>query len=67
MEKMLEVLKSNGWEYSLTYSENQYSLIVWRPEWVTDNLYQARTCPQTKGDDPQKIISAMLEQINLNG
>ena len=41
VEKMSET-----WEFSLNYQDNKYKFLLWKPEWVTSNLYQARECKE---------------------
>jgi len=61
--EFLEWLKDNQWEYRLSYCDGTHSLIVWLPEWITDNLYTARTCPEWKGNTVSSILKAAQQDM----
>ena len=59
VEKMSET-----WEFSLNYQDNKYKFLLWKPEWVTSNLYQARECKEGVSNTvPLAICRAALKAV----
>ena len=47
---IFQALIDAGWEFSIRWEGGGFSICVWKPGWSTDNLYEARSCPQGKGE-----------------
>ena len=61
VEKMSET-----WEFSLNYQDNKYKFLLWKPEWVTSNLYQARECKEGVSNTvPLAICRAALKVMEM--
>ena len=60
MEAMLEKLIGLGWELSIRYESGTYSISIWEPERVTDNIYQAVPCPIGKGNTWDEAVLNLM-------
>jgi len=61
IDEMLQRVIDKGYTFSLQTDKNDsYSFAVCRPEWVTDDLYQAKTLPQALGDTPRNAVLNLL-------
>jgi len=63
LEKVIKDLIDNKWELEIRYTDNEYSFVVWKPEWVTNDLYAARVCPIGKGKTWQQAYHNLRGQI----
>lgn len=62
----LEMIKQNGWEFELRYAGGYYSLIAWKPEWVTNDLYQDIPCIGGEKEDSMfKAIMHTFERLEI--
>ena len=46
---VIQALIDNKWEFSIGWTGDKFSICTWKPEWITNNLYAARICPEGKG------------------
>ena len=58
---VLEKLEELGWKWRM----KKNNIILWRPEWVTNNLAQSRACLEATGETlSHAICLAALETLN---
>jgi len=57
----VELLIDVGWEFSIRYEGNEWSISVWKPDWPS-GYGAAITCPTAKG---HSLDAAMLGLIAI--
>lgn len=57
---VLEKIEELGWEWLM----RKNNAVLWRPEWVTSNLYKARACIEATGEtNSHAICLAALKAV----
>ena len=59
----LQELKADGWEWDLRATKDEYHVSLWKPDWVTDDIYQARAC--VSGRSETSIKEAVDNAIDI--
>jgi hypothetical protein len=57
LELLLIGIANRQWEFSLRYSDNKFTMTIWKREWATESLAQSRVCPSFNGDLPIHAVT----------
>ena len=60
-------LHVSGWCWQVR-REKDYDVVLWKEEWITDNLYSATRCPHGKGETlADALDEALRDRTQLWG
>lgn len=56
-------LISRGYQYTIWRTDGEWDIAVCRPEWITNDIYQARPLPEGKGETFEEAYKNLLDKI----
>lgn len=62
VSKIVEMLKQE-WDFSIRWTNERFTIMVWKPGWVTDDLYRSVACPVGIGSTVEKAYDDLQENI----
>lgn len=63
LSDIAQILIDGGWEFSISYGDNIFSICICRPDWVTNDIYTARICPEGKGETLEEAYAHLAKEF----